>query len=155
MLIKSKFSKLYLARPMIFIPLGFFAVLFSSINYFNEGFKMQERIVMIILGLLTFAISIGSINDIFNMYSILVDREKMTTKNIITGKKELFYYNDIISVNSRSYRKYLMKGVPINNGYFSRIYTLKDGRILELSPEAYENYNTLITSINTYTSHLK
>lgn len=139
----------------MFIPLGLFAIIFSSVNYFNEDFKMQERIVMIILGLLTFALSIGSIIDVFNMYSILVDGEKITTKNIITSKKELYYFKDIVSVNASSHRKYMMKGVPMNNGYFSRVYTLNDGRILELSPEAYENYNNIVSTVSSFTIHLE
>ena len=151
MLIKSKFSWLYLARPLFFLPISIVIAPYSVITYFNENFKLQERKVILIAGIFLFVIMIAMLLDIFERIRITLDDEKITTTHLMTQKKEFFYYKDISNVTSK-----LSKNRRIHSkGYFSRIYTMKDGRDLYLSPDVYENYGDLIYAINQKTSHLE
>lgn len=151
MLIKSKFSWLYLARPLFFLPLSIVIVPYSVITYFNEDFKLQERKVILIAGIFLFIIMIAMLLDIFERIRITLDEEKITSVNLITQKKEFFYYKDISKVTS-----ILSKQRRIHSkGYFSRIYTMNDGRDLYLSPDVYENYGDLIFAISHKTPHLE
>jgi hypothetical protein len=155
MILKSKFSDLFLAKFIFFTPICVFAIIFSIVNYFNEKEKMSERLIVLLLASIMLVLLIQFTREVLSTSRIVLDDEKITLQNIITGRLEFFHYTDIAEVGSKHERMYLMRNVPMNDGFHYRNYRMNDGRILELSPAIFDNYGDLVYTISEYTSHLK
>ncbi|MGV3697566.1 MAG: hypothetical protein ACO1NP_10825 [Flavobacterium sp.] len=104
-----------------------------------------------VLGLFALVLVVGLVVDIFVQERIILDEEKIISQNVITLKQNFFYYKDIACISSHHHKEKRIQDF----GYFSRIYEMKDGRILHLSPDAFENYGDIVSKISYHTTHLE
>ena len=80
-------------------------------------------------------------NDLSVVYTHIHSNQiEIIIQKIFSKRVEIIKYQDIVKIESRKHR-FVSKAGYINDGSFSRLLTLNSGKLLEISPNVFENYN--------------
>jgi hypothetical protein len=143
--ITSKFSDLYLAKIFIFSAL---AIIFIVLCFSNSIDSNGEVYYLVVFetGILISIISLFGLIALFQTFKLTLTNEEIIKQKIFSKRKEIIKYQDIVKIESKKHR-YVGKAGYINDGSFSRVLTLESGKLFEISPYVFENYNEIANFI--------
>jgi hypothetical protein len=144
MLIKSKFRKLFWVR-MGFLFLVFILLFCFCLKgmLYNSG-DVATLFSILIFIMLLFLLYIST--DLFKIYSLTITKIGIEKVQVITNQKQLILFIDIISIEKKKYR-IKSSGRYITDGYHVSVIKLKNGEILTISPDNFENYQEIMSAI--------
>ena len=144
MLIKSKFRKLFWVRMgflfLVFILLFCFCL---KVMLYNSG-DIASLFSILMFIILLFLLYIST--DLFKIYSLTITKSGIEKVQIITNQKQLILFIDIISIERKIYR-IRSSGRYITDGYHESVIKLKNGEVLTISPDNFENYQDIMSVI--------
>lgn len=143
--ITSKFSDLYLAKIFIFSAL---AIIFIVLCFSNSIDSNGEIYYLVVFetGILISIIFLFGIIALFQTFRLTITNEEIIKQKIFSKRIEIIKYQDIVKIESRKHR-FVSKAGYINDGSFSRLLTLNSGKLIEISPNVFENYNEIANFI--------
>ncbi len=144
MLIKSKFRKLFWVRMgfVFLLFILFFCFCLKGILYNSGDAVILFSILMFIV--LSFFLYIST--DLFKIFSLTISERGIEKKQIITNQKRLFLFKDIISIERKKYNV-RSSGRIIIDGYHLSILKFKNGELLTISPDNFDNYQDIMQAI--------
>lgn len=143
--ITSKFSDLYLAKIFIFSALAIIFIVLCFTNSIDSNGEIYY-LVLFETGILITIISLFGLIALFQTFRLTITNEEIIKQKIFSKRIEIIKYQDIVKIESRKHR-FVSKTGYINDGYFSRLLTLNSGKLLEISPNVFENYNEIANFI--------
>ena len=143
--ITSKFSDLYLAKIFIFSSLAIIFIVLCFTNSIDSNGEIYY-LVLFETGILLSIISIFGIIAVFQTFRLTLTNEEIIKQKIFSKRKEIIKYQNIEKIESRKQRS-VSKAGYINDGSFSRLITLESGKLFEISPYVFENYNEIVNFI--------
>ncbi|WP_300565187.1 hypothetical protein [Flavobacterium sp.] len=84
--------------------------------------------------------------DLFKIFSLTISERGIEKKQIITNQKRLFLFKDIISIERKKYNV-RSSGRIIIDGYHLSILKFKNGELLTISPDNFDNYQDIMQAI--------
>ena len=84
--------------------------------------------------------------DLFKIYSLTITKSGIEKVQVITNQKQLILFIDIISIERKKYR-IKSSGRYITDGYHVSVIKLKNGEILTISPDNFQNYQDIMSAI--------
>jgi hypothetical protein len=143
--ITSKFSDLYLAKIFIFSALALIFIVLCFSNSIDSNGEVYYLVVFE-TGILISIISLFGLIALFQTFKLTLTNEEIIKQKIFSKRKEIIKYQDIVKIESKKHR-YVGKAGYINDGSFSRVLTLESGKLFEISPYVFENYNEIANFI--------
>jgi hypothetical protein len=136
--IKSKFSNLFLAKIFIFSALAIIFIVLCFSNSIDSNGEIYY-LVLFETGILLSIISLFGLIALFQTFRLTITNEEIIKQKIFSKRIEIIKYQDLVKIESRKHR-FVNKAGNINDGSFSRILTLNSGKLIEISPNVFENY---------------
>lgn len=96
-----------------------------------------------IISAIVLAIAIPTLIEFLATGKIIIGEDGITNIAVFTNKKTLIKYSDIERFGSVEVRPSRVRGTAISDSYMQTVVYLKNGRMLVISPDCYENYPAL------------
>ncbi len=143
--IKSKFSNFFLAKIFIFSALAIIFIVLCFSNSIDSNGEIYY-LVLFETGILISIISLFGLIALFQTFKLTLTNKEIIKQKIFSKRKEIIKYQNIEKIESRKQRS-VNKAGYINDGSFSRVLTLKSGKLFEISPYVFENYKEIANFI--------
>ena len=143
-IITSKFRDLFLGK-IIFLAFVFTVMLTFSLKYIFKVNKVESQItVNLIIGLSIVLLLLLIYRIVVVMkVCILADRLEMLS---FFGNKTEVLFSEILKIDSEKVVR-TSKAGNITDGFHLSILVLKNGKMLVISPDEFENYNEIMAAI--------
>ena len=143
MVITSKFRTLFLVRKgLSFLIIDIICIVLIS-SFFNDGSYLET----LFFGCVFIFILVYQYMNFNSVKSLIVTSKGITTISFLSESKEFFPFSDIENIKTDWTDGMYSDVSQITEGYHESIITLKNGKILLLTPDYYENYDLMIVSL--------
>lgn len=143
MVITSKFRTLFLVRKgLSFLIIDIICIVLIS-SFFNDGSYLET----FFFGCVFIFILVYQYMNFNSVKSLIVTSKGITTISFLSESKEFIPFSDIENIKTDWTDGMYSDVGQITEGYHESIITLKNGKVLLLTPDYYENYDRMIVSI--------
>lgn len=146
MSVTSKFRTLYFAKYIFVYSIVFAIIIVLLFLVFTD----KEFTFLLPVALIVLAILISYSIGFLNLSRITLSEEGIVNEALFRKKKTFISYIQIEKISSERIRSRVKGGGYINDGYTEARLNLKDGKVLIISQDCYENYADLIAALFQY-----
>jgi len=146
MQIKSKFRKLFWVRIGIGLSL-FLSILFFCVNGLRYPDNSTKQALILGFVVLAFLISVSI--DLFKVFTLSITENGIEKTSLIFKTKKYIPFDSILNLERQKTVQRNTRGVNISDGYHVSVLKTKAGKQLIISPDSFENYDSLILAIKT------
>ena len=143
MVITSRLRTLFLVRKgLSFLIIDIICIVLIS-SFFNDGSYLET----LFFGSIFIFILVYQYMNFNSVKSLIVTSKGITTISFLSESKEFIPFSDIENIKTDWTNGMYSDVGQITEGYHESIITLKNGEILLLTPDYYENYDRMIVFI--------
>lgn len=143
MVITSRLRTLFLVRKgLSFLIIDIICIVLIS-SFFNDGSYLEA----FFFGSIFIFILFYQYINFNSVKSLIVTSKGITTISFLSESKEFIPFSDIENIKTDWTNGMYSDVGQITEGYHESIITLKNGKILLLTPDYYENYDRMIVFI--------
>jgi len=146
MTIKSKFRNLFWVRIGIGLFLFLLILSFCINGLINPENSNKQALI---LGFVVLAFLIYVSLDLFKVFTLIITENGIEKTSLIFRTKNYVSFNSILGLERQKTVQKNTRGVNISDGYHISILKTKEGKKLMISPDSFENYDSLILAIKT------
>lgn len=143
MAITSRLRTLFLVRKgLSFLIIDIICIVLIS-SFFNDGSYLET----LFFGSIFIFILVYQYMNFNSVKSLIVTSKGITTISFLSESREFILFSDIENIKTDWTDGMYSDVGQITEGYHESIITLKNGKILLLTPDYYENYDRMIVFI--------
>ncbi|NMH29354.1 hypothetical protein [Flavobacterium silvaticum] len=146
MIVHSKFRTAVITKNILGFGLAILMLVICIVNAFEDG-KINYRGTAFFVGIVTMFFFLTGLHQLFLLARIRLTPEAIENKTVLLEKTTVLPYCEITKIEL-SITRSQSKGGYINDGYPVSSITYKNGQVLVISSDCYENYTELMRHIN-------